>query len=125
MPKGWYRARVVEYKRETDIATLEFDVERGEHYEYEVGKEVKAKKLKLAKYTQRKMDEYEHFFEIGTTVEINWTKDDGVEANLSPGEWNVFRIVCTDSDCSKLNVFTDGKLIHTKAYAWRVYAWHW
>ena len=46
---GWYKAKVIEYNKETDNAKLEFDPEKGNQYIYSVEKEAKANRLKLAK----------------------------------------------------------------------------
>ena len=68
--KGWYKAKVVEYNEETDTVKLEFDTEKCKIYSYCVKEEVEANKLKLAKDSQRNVDEYKHFFQIGTVIEI-------------------------------------------------------
>ena len=70
--QGWYKAKVIEYNKESDSAKLEFDTEKGNEYIYSVEQEVKANRLKLAKSSQRKVDNYENFFEIGAIVEAKW-----------------------------------------------------
>jgi hypothetical protein len=77
---------VIGYDNDNDVATLEFDVESGVEYEYNVKKEVKANRLKLAKDTQKKIDDYEDIFQIGAVVEVRWSKDDIVETDLLHGK---------------------------------------
>ncbi len=86
--QGWYRAKVIEYNNETDNATLEFDTEKGNTYSYSIGKEVKANRPKLAKNTQRKVDDYENFFQIGAIVETKWTNEEAVDTNVLHGKLN-------------------------------------
>ena len=47
-------------------------------YSYCVEEEVKANRLKLAKDSQRKVDDYENFFQIGAIVEVRWSKEEAV-----------------------------------------------
>ena len=89
---GWYRAKVLEYDRETDVVKLEFDVEEDVNYNYVVKDEVKASRLKLAKDTQRMVDDYENIFQIGAVVEVSWSKDDVVETDLLPGMLNMIKV---------------------------------
>ena len=86
--QGWYKAKVTEYNKETDNAKLEFDTEKGNQYIYSVEKEAKAKRLKLAKSSQRKVDNYEHFFEIGTIVEAKWSNEEAAGTSLLQGKYN-------------------------------------
>ena len=65
-----------------DTVKLEFDVEEDVLYDYVVRE---GKKLKLAKNTLRMVDDYENFFQIGALVEVKWSKEDVVEADLLPG----------------------------------------
>jgi hypothetical protein len=69
---------------------LEFDTEEGEMYSYCVEEEVKANRLKLAKDSQRKVDDYENFFQIGAIVEVRWSKEEAVDTNLLPGKLNKY-----------------------------------
>ena len=82
---GWYRAKVLKYEIETDTVELEFDIEDGAYYQYIVKDEVRARRLKLAKDTQTKVNEYENIFQIGAVVEFSWSKNNVVETNLVPG----------------------------------------
>jgi hypothetical protein len=53
---------------------------------------VKASRLKLAKDTQRMVDDYENIFQIGAVVEVSWSKDDVVETDLLPGMLNMIKV---------------------------------
>ena len=68
-----------------DTVELEFDIEDGAYYQYIVKDEVKARRLKLAKDNQTKVNEYENVFQIGAVVKISWSKNDVAETNLVPG----------------------------------------
>jgi hypothetical protein len=59
-------------------------------YSYCVEEEVKANRLKLAKDSQRKVDDYENFFQIGAIVEVRWSKEEAVDTNLLPGKLNKY-----------------------------------
>jgi hypothetical protein len=86
---GWYRAKVLNFDKPTDTVQLEFDVEEGALYHYVVKDEVKARRLKLAKDTQKKVDNYENIFQIGAVVEVNWSKEDVLETDLIPGKLDI------------------------------------
>ncbi|CAB4013198.1 Hypothetical predicted protein, partial [Paramuricea clavata] len=94
---SWYRAKVLEYDRATDVVKLEFDVEEDVNYNYVVKDEVKASRLKLAKDTQRMVDDYENIFQIRAVVEVSWSKDDVVETDLLPG-WHEAEVQSFDRD---------------------------
>ena len=81
---GWYRA--------TDTVEVKFDVEEGAHYQYVVKDEVKARRLKLAKDTQKKVDDYENIFQIGAVIEVRWSDDDVVETEVGPG--TLYNVLC-------------------------------
>ena len=79
---GWYKATVLKYFEGTDTIEVEFDTEKGVTYKYSVGKEVKANRMKLAKDTRRRINDYEEICQIGAMVEINWLEDE-----LSDTHW--------------------------------------
>ena len=54
--------KVLKYEIETDTVELEFDIEDGAYYQHTVKDEVKARRLKLAKDNQTKVNEYENVF---------------------------------------------------------------
>ena len=76
---------------------MEFDTEEGEIYSYCVEEEVKANRLKLAKDSQRKVDDYENFFQIGAIVEVRWSNEEAVDTNLLPGKLNKYQPMYTQS----------------------------
>ncbi len=65
---------------------LEFEKEKGQIYEYKVQEEVKANRLKLAKDTQKVIDNYEEIFQIGATVEVSWSTEDLIDTNWVAGK---------------------------------------
>ena len=79
---GWYKATVLKYFEGTDTIEVEFDTEKGVTYKYSVGKAVKGNRMKLAKDTRRRINDYGEICQIGATVEINWLEDE-----LSDTDW--------------------------------------
>ncbi|CAB4021307.1 Hypothetical predicted protein, partial [Paramuricea clavata] len=73
----WSKDEIGSTGWKSDTVEVEFDVEEGAHYQYVVKDEVKARRLKLAKDTQKKVDDYENIFQIGAV--IRWSADDVVE----------------------------------------------
>ena len=60
-----------------------YDVQEDVLYDYVVHEE--GKNVKLAKNMLRMVDDYENFFQIGALVDVKWSKEDVVEADLLPG----------------------------------------
>ena len=78
---GWYKGTLKLYEEKTDMIEVEFKKEKGAFYKYLVVDEVAENRLKLAKNTERTLRTYEEIMQIGTLVEMKWSKDELVNTD--------------------------------------------
>lgn len=78
---------VKNFLKETDTIEVEFDTEKGVSYQYCVEKEVRARKVKLARSAEKKLGRYEELTMIGAIVEVKWTENDLANTGWSAGRY--------------------------------------
>ena len=82
-----------DFLKNSDTMVVEFDSEEGVRYEYCVGKEVRAGKVKLTTSIEKKLGSYEELCMIGAIVEVKWTEDDLENTGWSAGTYNYFLVI--------------------------------